>query len=284
MRQSRAISSARLFTVAAIVLLAVALAASLAGAVAINHAVNGVVVTAKSGFAGVESQAYVPPWLQDLWRLRDIFMKDYNRVHLAYAKAVPEGAWTGAEDPADLASPSNDAKEKLYDGTQERAYLDLASRFESRLGRDIARSLQRNGPAVTEAGISDLRESIVRAFSYGDATQGVGFSERAFERAADLIVAPLKPGMKAAEAERLLDQMELSAFRSTDGNVLGIIVYDKQTGDTHAAFDVKSAGKPGWGKVQETVAFDWQVDPKVGTYVDKSAAEPVLLAKAKVTE
>ncbi|KPJ63715.1 hypothetical protein AMK68_03290, partial [candidate division KD3-62 bacterium DG_56] len=84
--------------------------------------------------------------------------------------------------------------------------------------------------------------------------------------------------------QRLLDQRELSAFQSTDGDVLGIIVYYKGTGDTHAIFDVASKGKPGWGKVQETVAFDWRVDPKVGVYVERSATEPILLAKAKVTE
>jgi hypothetical protein len=97
-------------------------------------------------------------------------------------------------------------------------------------------------------------------------------------------VGVVKAGMEIADARRALDRLELSAFRSTDGHVLGVVLYDTQTGDTHAVFDVASKGKPGWGRVTETVAFDWQVDPKVGTYITESADAPVLLAKAKSAE
>jgi hypothetical protein len=258
----------------------VLLAAVVAVAGPVDHAVSGNLVTGMNMPYSQEYQGYIPDYLLDLIRLRELFSKDYHRLHQAVAQVVGTDKPARAEDPQDTLTPSYDALARLYGSTERRAYLNLAKGFEDRFTAALSRAEAALPLRLDERSLNDLQASIARAFSTDELTTRLRLSDQALAKVAFNFTEEVKVGMTPAEAKQAMSTRELSSFTDRSGEVRAVVVFDRKTGDIHAVFDVPSTGKPGWGQVIETIAFSWRVDPLKGKYIDESAQPLILISKA----
>jgi hypothetical protein len=263
-----------------VVIAGVLLAAPAAVGGPVDHAVSGNLVTGMNMPYGQGYQGYIPDYLLDLIRLRELFSKDYHRLHQAVAQAVGADKPARAEDPQDTLTPSYDALAKLYGSTERRAYLNLAKGFEDRFTAALARAEAALPAKLDEGSLSELRGGIAHAFGTDELTGRLRLSDQALAKVAYNFTEEVKVGMTPAEARQAMSTRELSSFTDRSGEVRAVVVSNRQTGDIRAVFEVPSKGKPGWGQVTETIAFSWRVDPLKGRYIDESAQPLILISKA----
>jgi len=257
------------------------LAAGMATAVGpVDHAVSGILVTGMNAPYAQEYQGYIPDYLIDLLRLRDLFSKDYHRLHQAAAQVVKQDKPAGVEDPQDVFTPSYDAMARLYGSTESRAYLNLAKGFEARFVAALERAQAALPPKLDEQALKELRTAVARALGSDELTGRLHLSDQALSKVAFNFTEDVTTGMTPAEVKQAMSTCELSSFTDRPGEVRAVVVFNRKSGETRAVFEVPSKGKPGWGQVTETIAFAWRVDPLKGKYIDESAQAPILISKA----